>query len=184
MTAVGRTRGRWGTNFWGREKDWKWTWLNYTECRWHEEKTMKGQCKGPMRETKRRGNKLAYTTVMIDSIKVRIEQSDPIGPSRFHYRDTKDHLISRSNFTRKIKKNQIELDYLFVILREFRRKKTGRRDAVFSLYRTRCTRIRRCSSAFWYSLHRQWLLPSCWRLKRRIMMFDHGRSRRCLVGDF
>lgn len=84
---------------------------------------MKGQCKGPMRETKRRGNMLAYTTVMIDSIKVRIEQSGPIGPSRFHYRDTKDHLISRSNFTRKIKKNQVELDYLFVILREFRRKK-------------------------------------------------------------
>lgn len=56
-----------------------------------------------MTEIKRRDNMLAYTTMTTDSVKVRIEQSGPIGPSRFHYRDAKDHL--RSNFTRKVKKN-------------------------------------------------------------------------------
>lgn len=62
---------------------------------------------------------------MTDSIKVRIEQSGPVGPSRFNYRDTKDRL--RSNFTREIKKNQVGRDSLFVMLREFRRNRKEKR---------------------------------------------------------
>lgn len=70
----------------------------------------------------------------------RIEQSGPVGPSRFNYRDTKDRL--RSNFTREIKKNQ-RLDEILSLscFGNSGGKKREGRTRFFSLYRTRCTRI-------------------------------------------
>ena len=77
---------------------------------------------------------------MTDSTKVRIEQSGPVGPSGFNYRDTKDRL--RSNFHEGDKeKSKVGRDSLLVMLRKFRRKEQEGETRFFSLYRTRCIHV-------------------------------------------